>query len=105
MRLPKSLSDAVVLCRFCERQGLDCADVARLIVLARRAFHAGERWCNEGTNATQDRRNKAHDALERMAATMGFGITWGGLWPTLTKPAPEGNGVPGPIYVYLPDVG
>ncbi len=105
MRLPKSLSDAVSLCRFCQREQLDCADVARLIVLARRAFHAGERWCNEGTDATNKRRNNAHEQFERMALALGYGTGWAGLWPTLTKPAPEGNSVPGPTYVHLPDVG
>ncbi len=93
MRLPRSLSDAVALANWCRRECQEPAAVARLIVLARRAHHAGERYCNTGERPRYD---AAMGAFDRAAAALGYTADWPGLWPVLNR---EG------IDVYLPDVG
>lgn len=82
MRLPKRLSDAVMLARWCERERKDVAAVARLIVLAHRAFRAGEAACNAPD--LRQREQKTADEFTRAALDLGYyGVSWPGLWPVL----------------------
>jgi hypothetical protein len=81
--LPNDLAKAVQLARFAAEYKIDPADVAQLVVLARKAFNAGERSCNSGTEAAQRAYDRATDAFEELAGSLGFKVQWPGLWPTL----------------------
>ena len=86
MRLPKALSDAVHFASWCQNERQEPAAVARLIVLARRAFNAGEVHCNTGERRRYD---NATAAFEKAAAEMGYRVEWPGLWPTLYRDGSE----------------
>ena len=85
MRLPKRLSDAVHFAAWCKREQQEPAAVARLLVLAYAAKRAGERNCNEGTDATHKAELRAADRFEKAAAELGYIVDWPGLWPVLQR--------------------
>lgn len=74
---------AIAVARFAADTKTEPYQVVRLVALARKAFRAGERACNvPDTGAAYDRASARFEAL---AAELGFGVTWPGLWPTLTR--------------------
>lgn len=80
MNLPKDLALCVRFARFCAEYAVEPADLAELIVLARKAFSAGERECNTGKSA-----DGARDRFEEKAAALGFSTNWTGLYPAMVK--------------------
>jgi len=85
----------VSFARFANEHNLHPGDLADLLALARRAFNAGERYCNTGSERDGNAEQKTGKDFERKAKLMGFGVQWPGLWPTLTK---------GKRHIYLPEV-
>ena len=81
MKYPKHLEYATRFARFCLDTGLAPADAADLLVLADRAFKAGERECNV-PNTSADRQRKA---FEERANVYGLRVQWPGLWPSVVK--------------------
>jgi hypothetical protein len=93
MQLPTKLSNCVHFARFAHEHGIDPLTLGELVQLARRAFSAGVAYCNRpGTDKARDR---AYERFEAKAKELGFGVQWGGLWPSLTK---------GTRTISLPDV-
>ena len=85
MNLPKDLALCVRFARFCAEYAVEPADLAELIVLARKAFSAGERACNEkGDAAIRAEQNTAKRFTDK-ATAMGFDVSWPGLWPSLKR--------------------
>jgi hypothetical protein len=82
MRLSKTLQACLRFERFCNEHDVHPADLAELITLARRAFHAGEQACNTGNHRAEDR---TADRFRSKALAMGFGVQWPGLWPVLRE--------------------
>jgi hypothetical protein len=91
--LSKTKIFAVTLAQFASEQGVSVRDAAELVTLAERAFKAGERDCNEGSEASDKSYERAHARFRERAEALGFGVQWSGLWPTLLKDGRE---------VYLP---
>lgn len=88
------LRACVAFARFAADNGLDPFDAAHLCHLARKAFTAGERNCNLGTDASDAAEQRAGNAFEEKAKAHGFKVQWPGLWPMLLK---DGRSV------YLPE--
>lgn len=84
IRLSKSMEAHVAFARFCANHKLDPRDVAELMTLAERDFHANERHCNEGTDATAKASDKTGARVTEKARAMGF-ETWPGLYVRLVK--------------------
>lgn len=66
----------------------------RLVRLSRRAFRAGEYWCN----VADPNAERAYEAAKRKvvlyAAALGLETHWYGLWPTFVKEGAD---------IYIPD--
>lgn len=71
-----SLAACVCFARWCNKHNVDPGTAADLVVLARRAFTAGERECNTGKSADRQR-----NRVEELAATLGLSTSWPGLSP------------------------
>jgi hypothetical protein len=84
--------------RFCVKHGIEAYDVAELVTLAERAFKAGERLCNSGSDRDNKASERTGEAFEAKAKALGFEVTWPGLWPQLMKA--DADGVM--LAVYLP---
>lgn len=80
MRLSKSFECKVRFARFAVEHKVDPLDLAELLTLASRAFSAGETEANTGKSA-----DKARERFEAKAKSMGFGTSWPGLLPMLTR--------------------
>ncbi len=85
MRLPKSLSNAVMFARWCQENAMDPPAAARLVVLARRAFRAAELACSQNRPGLDERDEAATNRFKAAAAELGYGVQWSGLWPTLQR--------------------
>jgi hypothetical protein len=85
MRLSKSKLFAVQVANFAAEHGMSGRDVVELVTLAERAFSAGVRDCNEGSDASDRASEKAGSAFNEAAREAGFDVEWPGLWPTLRK--------------------
>ncbi len=88
MLLPKKYQDFLALHAFCADQKVEARDAVELVVLANRAFSAAA--CGN---------NREQPAMERFvkkAKSLGFGVQWPGLWPSLLDK--DGR------TVYLPSV-
>jgi hypothetical protein len=83
--LPEDLFRAVRVARFAIEHAIDPAEVAQLIVRARKAFAAGERSCNSDHARARAAYERVTDDFERWAISLGFTVQWSGLWPTLYK--------------------
>ena len=81
MKLPKDLQYALDFARFCALHDLTPSAGATIVQLARKAFTDGVRDANAGTT----RQEVSGKAFEAEALTNGFGVTWSGLSPTLTR--------------------
>lgn len=86
----RTLQSCVAFARWVEEQRVSYLDLRDLLQLAKKAFSAGERECNTGKSADPQRR-----AFEVKAKSMGFGVQWPGLCPTLKKDGRD---------IYLPEV-
>ncbi len=85
MRWTKTMESCCTFANFAIEQGLLPYDLAELILLARRAFKAGEKNCNEGSETSSLAEDRSGKAFIEKAASLGFGTMWPGLWPTLLK--------------------
>lgn len=83
--------------RFCVNQGIEAYDVAELITLAERAFKAGERYANSGSDRDSRANELSGERFEIKAKALGFGVSWPGLWPHLTKK--DADGVERDVYL------
>ena len=88
MNLPKDLALCVRFARFCAEYAVEPADLAELIVLARRVFSAAERACSEDTEAARTADGRASERFADKAAALGFVADFPGLWPCLRR---DGN--------------
>lgn len=93
--LPKRLEHLVNFARWCRREKIDPLKAAELIHLAERAFKAGETACNSADQSASKREQRAGEKFEKAAESLGFSVTWPGLYPTLSRGGHE---------VYLPEV-
>lgn len=80
MIFSKAMESRISFARFVRENNLMPVDAAELLVLAERAFKAGERECNTGRSA-----DPARVAFEAKAQAMRFGVKWPGLLPALTR--------------------
>ncbi len=80
MTLTRRMRECVAFAKFAAEHHMDPTDLAELLTLADRAFAAGERECNTGKSADQQRQT-----FETVAKRHGFGVEWNGLGPTLKK--------------------
>ncbi len=83
--LTKAEAFAVRFAVWCQEHGVRPADGGQLLALARRAFKAGERNCNDGTAASLAAEQMTGEAFRLKAEELGFCTEWSGLWPTLRK--------------------
>lgn len=83
--LSKAEAFALRFALWCQRLAIPPADGAQLVALARRAFHAGERAVNYGTQRNKAAELRTAAALEEKARALGFAVAWPGLWPELTR--------------------
>lgn len=79
--------------RFVQNQGIEAYEVAELCRLAQRAFKAGERYCNSGSDRDARNNERTGERFEIKAKSLGFEVSWPGLWPRLAKDGQD---------VYLP---
>lgn len=77
--------DQIAFARFCIEHNVSPADAAELGRLANRAFKAGERHCNDGTEKSHKLELSRAAEFKAAAAKLGFETEWYGLWPTLRK--------------------
>ena len=82
MVFSKSMEARISFAKFVALHRLQPVDLAELLVLADRAFNAGERECNTGKSAAAMR---ARDAFEARAKPLRFGVDWPGLLPALKR--------------------
>ncbi len=87
MRLPSKLSDAINFARWCQQERQDPIDVALLLVYAKRGKVAWEKstWEAETSSKYLAQSDKWTTAFKSLAAKLGYGTKWLGLWPSLTK--------------------
>lgn len=85
VRISDKAMKFVDFARFCVNQGIEAYDVAKLVTLAERAFKAGERYCNSGSDRDSKAEQRAGERFEEFALSLGFEVTWPGLWPRLVK--------------------
>jgi hypothetical protein len=83
--------------RFCVNQGIESYEGAELVTLAERAFKAGERYCNSGSERDSRANETAGERFEIKAKALGFTVSWPGLWPRLEKV--EADGVKRDVYL------
>jgi len=82
MRHPKTLEYAIRFAVVSRREGIEPADLADLVTLARRAKRAMEQeLCVKDAPDS----GPATDAFEARAQALGLTVTWPGLWPELTR--------------------
>ena len=96
VRLNAKLADAVHFANWCRNSGLEPADGAKIIALAKARHAASVLVCNGPGH--DDAEQRAIDRLFAFAAGLGFGVDVSGtLWATLVRP----NG----DLVQIPDLG
>ena len=88
MTLPKDLALCVRFARFCAEYAVEPADLAELIVLARRAKTAAERAHNIDSEDVRTADDRASERFADKAAALGFQSDFPGLWPCLRR---DGN--------------
>lgn len=81
----KTLRFAIALHRFAQNNGLDIVDAATIVKLAGRVFRAGERHCNEGTEASGRAYDRVSEDFREAASGFGFEADISGLWPSLRR--------------------
>lgn len=83
--MTKTLQFAVEFARFCENNKVPAYNVAELIELSHKAFSAGERYANSGSEKDSKREQKMGVAVEKFALdSFGWETTWPGLWPSFS---------------------
>ncbi len=85
MRWTRTLESCCTFANFAIEQGLLPYDLAELILLARRAFSAGERAASVDDEVASRREDKTGEAFAEKAQSLGYTVIWPGLWPTLVK--------------------
>lgn len=87
MRLSDRMQSYVNFANFCTNYGFQPLPVMELIVLAKKRKAIAEKSANaKGDQVANDRADdKARQAVESHAATMGLVVEWNGLWPTVHK--------------------
>lgn len=85
MRLSKRMMGCVQFARFAVNHSVDPMELAELLTLADRAFKAGERDCNEGSDKSGRAYETAHKRFGVKARELGFEVSWPGLWPQLRR--------------------
>ena len=83
--------------RFSINHGIEAWDLAELITLAERAFKAGERYCNSGSERDSRANEVAGERFEIKAKALGYKASWPGLWPHLSKV--DADGVERDVYL------
>ncbi len=84
MRLSKTLQDAVHFANFAKNHDIAPLHLAHLITLTKRAFDAGEREANTGSDAAERRADAARRKVEGLANRLGYSTSWPGLAPSFT---------------------
>ena len=92
--LPDKYYRLIDFAHFCDRHKIDPHDLAKMMILCRKAFKAGERYCNTSGDRAEKALDRARDAFEAKATEHGFTVRWPGLFPTLYK---------GDNHAYFPD--
>lgn len=85
VRLNKANRYAIALARFAHDCGIDMYDAAVLAMLADKAFHAGERACNEGSEQARSAEKETGEQFDSAAIKLGLETDWPGLWPLVRK--------------------
>lgn len=87
MRLPKCLRDAVFFARWCHHESQEPAAVARLIALAKAHSRSWARSTHDQSTSSYyiEKSEKLARQIEAQAQTMGYSVTWPGLWPQLSR--------------------
>jgi hypothetical protein len=89
MRLTEADYRYIRLARFATESGVGFADAIRLAKLAeRRAKAEAYAISNDDENA-RFRADAALKRVEKFAVELGFGVSWPGLWPVVTKDGRE----------------
>lgn len=81
----------VAFARFSINNNLTALETAELITLANKAFHAAERWCNTGSARDESANSRCKHRFEDKARSLGFSVSWPGLWPLLERNGVEVN--------------
>lgn len=88
-KLSRRMRACVNFANFARNHKLDPFDLAELLTLADKAFHAGEREANTGKSADRQRVQ-----FEAKAKSMRFEVYWPGLLPGLKRRG---------VHIYLPE--
>lgn len=83
--------------RFCVNHKIEAYDLAELITLAERSFKAGERYCNSGSERDEKANERISHRFNIKASSLGFRVSWSGLWPSLQKA--DADGVMRDVYL------
>jgi hypothetical protein len=86
---------ATAIARFASEAGISVKDACELHRLSVRAFKAGERNCNTGSDATSKAYNRATDKVKTEADKHGIQVQWPGLWPVFILPNGRQEMLPG----------
>jgi len=87
------LNFAVRFAVCCDRYNIAPTTLRDLIAATDKAFRAGERYANSGTERDSIRNIRTGALVERIADTIGLTTTWPGLYPLFT------DGAGNPVYM------
>lgn len=83
MRINQELNRQVAFAQFCINYNIPPMKLAELLALVRACARAWERSCCENNPKHAERENKTADQIQKLAAELGFTVSWSGLYPTL----------------------